>query len=201
MKVIGLTGGIGVGKSTVLAVLHDLGARVVEADQVLHGVYRRGTEGWRRAVELFGEGVLNAGGEIDRRRLGETVFADPKALAELNAAVHPLGHEVVEAQLRQLESERASVTVLEAPLLLEAGWDDLVSEVWVVTAPPEQAADRLQRQRGLSNAQVRQRMDAQASQEWKLQRADVVIENDGDLDSLRQRVRSLWQDRTSGVSE
>jgi dephospho-CoA kinase len=201
MKVIGLTGGIGVGKSTVLAVLHDLGARVIEADEVGHQIYRRGTEGWRRVVERFGKGILSADREIDRRHLGETVFADPKALADLNAAVHPLMHEEIRTRLKALEDHGPAAVVIDAALLLEAGWDDLVSEVWVVTASPEQASDRLQHQRGLSDAQVRQRMDAQASQEWKLQQADVVIENNGNLDSLRQRVRFVWQKRTSGVSE
>ncbi len=196
MRVIGLTGGIGMGKGEVAAVLHSLGARIIEADDVGHQVYRRGTEGWSRVVDLFGQGVQDAGGEIDRRRLGEVVFSDSQAMARLNAALHPLIHREVQARLEELEGEGTEVAVVVAALLLEAGWRDLVDEVWVVWAP--EVVERVRQQRGLTAAQVRRRLEAQSPAEWQLQQADVTIGNTGDLGELREQVKALWQERLGG---
>ena len=196
MRVIGLTGGFGTGKGEVAVVLRSLGARIIEADGVGHQVYRRGTEGWRRVVDLFGQDVLAAGGEIDRRRLGEVVFSDSQALARLNAALHPLIRQEVQARLEKLEGEGTRVTVVVAALLLEAGWRDLVDEVWVVWAP--EVVERVRQQRGLTPAQVRQRLGAQSPPEWQLQQADVTIGNTGDLGALREQVEALWQERLGG---
>ncbi len=196
MRVIGLTGGIGMGKGEVAAVLHSLGARIIEADDVGHQVYRRGTEGWSRVVDLFGQGVQDAGGEIDRRRLGEVVFSDSQAMARLNTALHPLIRREVQARLEELEGEGTEVAVVVAALLLEAGWRDLVDEVWVVWAP--EVVERVRQQRGLTAAQVRRRLEAQSPAEWQLQQADVTIGNTGDLGELREQVEALWQERLGG---
>ena len=201
MKVIGLTGGIGVGKSSVVSLLQSLGAHIIEADQVGHRVYRPGTEGWQRVVVLFGPDILDANKEVDRKRLGELVFSDPDAIASLNAAVHPLISEEIQARLKALEGDGAAVAVVEAAVLLEAEWDAMVDEVWVVSAPEERTIERVQLQRGLTEAQVRQRMKAQSPAERKLQRADVVIDNGADTEALRRRVESLWRERLSGASE
>ena len=201
MKVIGLTGGIGVGKSSVVSLLQSLGAHIIEADQVGHQVYRPGTEGWQRVVVLFGPDILDANKEVDRKRLGELVFPDPDAIASLNAAVHPLISEEIQARLKALEGDGAAVAVVEAAVLLEAEWDAMVDEVWVVSAPEERTIERIQLQRGLTEAQVRQRMKAQSPAERKLQRADVVIDNGADTEALRRRVESLWRERLSGASE
>ncbi len=201
MKVIGITGGIGVGKSTVVSILQSLGAHVIEADRVGHQVYRPGTEGWRRVVALFGPDIVDANKEVDRKRLGEIVFSDPEAMTRLNAEVHPLIREEIQTRLKALEQEGAAVAVVEAAVLLEAGWDAIVDEVWAVSAPQERAIQRTQHQRGLTEAQVRQRMVAQSPPERKLQRADVVIDNGADMEALRRRVESLWRERLSGASE
>ena len=201
MKVIGLTGGIGVGKSSVVSLLQSLGAHIIEADQVGHRVYRPGTEGWQRVVVLFGPDILDANEEVDRKRLGELVFSDPDAIASLNAAVHPLISEEIQARLKALEGDGAAVAVVEAAVLLEAEWDAMVDEVWVVSAPEERTIERVQLQRGLTEPQVRQRMKAQSPAERKLQRADVVIDNGADTEALRRRVESLWRERLSGASE
>ena len=201
MKVIGLTGGIGVGKSSVVSLLQSLGAHIIEADQVGHRVYRPGTEGWQRVVVLFGPDILDANKEVDRKRLGELVFSDPDAIASLNAAVHPLISEEIQARLKALEGDGAAVAVVEAAVLLEAEWDAMVDEVWVVSAPEERTIERVQLQRGLTEPQVRQRMKAQSPAERKLQRADVVIDNGADTEALRRRVESLWRERLSGASE
>ena len=198
MKVIGLTGSIGTGKGEVAAVLRSLGAQVIEADEVGHQVYQRGTEGWRRVVEIFGREVLDTSERVDRQRLGEVVFSDPKALSRLNAALHPLIREGVLSELKAIEGGGAEVAVVAAALLLEAGWRDLVDEVWVVWAPEAVVMRRARRQRGLTTAQVRQRLRAQSPPEWQLQQADVTIENAGDLGELRRQVEELWQERLSG---
>jgi len=198
MKTIGLTGGIGAGKGEVASLLRSLGAALVEADQEGHRIYRRGTEGWRRVVALFGRQVLGQDEEVDRGQLGAVAFCDPGALIRLNAALHPLILETVGERLQELEQAGQAVTVVEAPLLLEAGWQSLVDEVWVVWAPSEVVIPRLQRHRGLTAAEARQRIDAQTLNEWKRDRADVVIENSKDVETLRRTVEDLWRRRIQG---
>ena len=200
MKTIGLTGGIGVGKGEVASVLRSLGAVVINADLEVHRLYRKGTEGWRRVVSFFGRGILDEAEEVDRQRLGQLVFADPAALEHLNVALHPLAREAVGAQLAKWEQEGQTVAVVEAPLLLEAGWHDLVDEVWVVLAPPHLVVSRLRDQRGLDEPEVQRRVQAQSSAEWKTQRAHVVIENTGTREELRSKVEALWQERIKGKS-
>ena len=195
MKVIGLTGGIGTGKGEVAGILRALGGVVIDADLEAHGAYRKGTEGWRRVVSLFGEGILDGAGEINRERLGQVVFADPCAMERLNAALHPLVREAVRARLGCLRKEGKPVAVVEAALLLEAGWQDMVDEVWVIDAPAKAVVSRLQAQRGLDEEAIMQRRRAQTSAEWKRERADVVIDNSGTLQDLCSRVLSLWEKR------
>ena len=195
VKVIGLTGGIGAGKGAVASILRSLGAVVIDADQEAHRVYRKGTEGWRRVVSLFGEEVLNETGEIDRQRLGQAAFTGPGALERLNAALHPLIREAVSAQLGQWRQEGRTVAVVEAPLLLEAGWQDMVDGVWVVEAPAQVVVARLRAQRGLDEEVVKQRMQAQTSADWKREQACVVIDNSGTREELRSKVQSLWEER------
>ena len=150
MRVIGLTGGMGTGKSEVAAALAALGAEVIDADREGHLAYRSGTPGWQRVVERFGRDILGSDGQVDRSKLGSLVFGDPRALAALNAAVHPLIRERIEARLAELSAGGTGVVVLDAALLYQAGWNDRTDEVWVVTAPPEAAAERLRAQRGMS---------------------------------------------------
>ena len=198
MKVIGLTGGIGVGKGEVASILRSLGAVVLDADLEGHRIYRKGTEGWRRVVALFGRQILNKAEEVDRQRLGQLVFADPVALERLNAALHPLIREVVSEQLRHWELEGGEVAVVEAALLLEAKWHDLVDEVWVVWTLPEVVVSRLKEHRGFDEVEVRRRVHAQAPYDWKMQQAQVSIENVGTLEELRRKVTALWQERVKG---
>jgi len=122
MKVIGITGTIGSGKSTVAGFLRDLGAKVIDADEVGHEVYLPGTPGWKDVVEAFGEGILSADGAVDRHKLGEKVFKNHAALAKLNCIVRPLIFEEVLARLKKFRQKRTRVVVLEAALLIEAGW-------------------------------------------------------------------------------
>ena len=134
MLVIGITGTIGSGKSTVAGFLRELGARVIDADEVGHEVYLQGSPGWKALVEAFGEKVLAPDGAVDRKKLGEIVFKNPAALAKLNCIVRPLISEEVQSLLKELRKKRTRVVVLEAALLIEAGWGPLVDEIWVTIA-------------------------------------------------------------------
>ena len=190
--VIGLTGGIGSGKSTVAAMLAELGALVIDADKVGHDVYRPGTEGFRRVVDAFGPGVVAADGTIDRARLGARVFADPGELARLNAIVHPLiGDEIRRRMQAALAEARDRPIVVEAAIMLEAGWR-FFDRVWVVVVSPEVAVARVTASRGLSRDDVLRRIGAQMPNADRRRAADVVIENDGSLAELRAQVEAAW---------
>ena len=195
MKTIGLTGGIGAGKGEVAAVLRAKGAEVVDADQEGHQTYNRGSTGWDRIIALFGRELLDTHEEIDRKRLGQLVFASREAMAQLNAAIHPLIKEALRQRLHELEQAGHQVAVIEAAVLLEAGWDSLVDEVWLVRTPRKMAVARVVRQRGLTEAEIRQRMASQADDGWKVARSDVVLDNPGSLEELHQRVDDLWAQR------
>ena len=193
MKTIGLTGGIGSGKSTVAAILGDLGATVINADTVGHEIYLPHSEGWRRVVEAFGRGILAADGTIDRRQLGALVFAKPEALKQLNGIVHPLIFEEIRQRIvAQQASDATRPIVVEAAILIEANWCALVDEVWLVVAPPTEVVNRLGMQRGLSADEVAKRMGAQLSDAERRRFADLVIENSGPLEDLTARVRQAW---------
>ena len=195
MFVIGLTGGIGTGKTEVANKLRAVGAEVVDADRVGHEVYARGTAGWEEVVAQFGDGVLSPSGEVDRGKLGAIVFADQQALKRLNKIVHPRIRLIVQDRLRELERQGCDAAVVEAAVLLEARWRSLVDEVWVTTSPREQVVERVVFRSGLGPEEVESRIDAQMSQGERVHTADVVIDNSGSLEDLRERVRQLWTER------
>lgn len=193
MYIIGLTGGIASGKSTVAAMLAERGAVIVNADEVGWEVYRPGGPAYREVIEAFGPHILAADGSIDRQKLGAIVFADPQARQRLNAITHPRMKVLMRERLAALAAKGTKVAVLEAALLLEAGWDDLVDEVWVTVAPPQVAVERLRRDKGLSQEEALARIAAQLSNEERIQRADVVIATDCPLAQTRRIVDREWQ--------
>lgn len=201
MIVIGLTGGIGTGKSEVTSVLAGLGASVLDADVVGHEIYRKGTEGHSAVIERFGPGVVGADGEIDRAALGKVVFEDPGALAGLNSLVHPRIRKAVLERLGALRRSGAEVVVLEAAVLLEAGWEDMVDEVWVVEAPWEAVVTRLRPRFGGDERAIEVRAGAQMTQEDRRGAADVTILNDGSIDRLRGRVERVYSTRIESARE
>jgi len=134
MKVIGLTGGIGSGKSTVSQFLAELGALILDADRVGHEALKPDTEVWRELVAAFGQQILTPDGNIDRAKLGDIVFGNPESLSQLNQIMHPRMYDTVKAQLEEYRRQGVDVVVLEAPLLIEAGWTSLVDEIWVTQA-------------------------------------------------------------------
>ncbi|WP_055491745.1 dephospho-CoA kinase [Streptomyces sp. TP-A0356] len=192
MLKVGLTGGIGAGKSEVSRLLVECGAVLIDADRIAREVVAPGTPGLDAVVEAFGEGVLSPDGSLDRPKLGSIVFADPDRLAVLNSIVHPL----VGARSRELETAAPAdaVVVHDVPLLAENGLAPLYDVVVVVDADPATQLDRLVRLRGMTEEDARARMAAQATREKRLEIADVVISNDGPLEQLERNVRDVWAD-------
>jgi dephospho-CoA kinase len=211
---IGLTGNIACGKSTVVEMLRELGAHVVDADRVTHDLQRAGEPVYAQIVAAFGPTILaEPGGPIDRKRLGAIVFADPAALRRLEQIVHPAVHARIEAwldslrlgakglrleeesksQVSSLKAQVSSVAVIDAIKLLEAGWKPSCDAIWVVICPPEQQLARLVATRGMSEAEARGRIAAQPPQAAKVAQADVVIDNGGDIEDTRRQVEAAWR--------
>jgi dephospho-CoA kinase len=187
---VGLTGGIGSGKSEVARRLAAQGAAVIDADLIAREVVAPGTPGLAEVAEAFGPGILGPDGALDRDRLGEVVFADPALLAKLNSIVHPRVRE------RMLALEQAvppgAIIVQDVPLLAENGLAGLYDVVVVVDATPRVQAERLVRDRGMTRQQAAARMAAQASREERLAIATIVIDNSGSLAELDRVVGELW---------
>jgi dephospho-CoA kinase len=190
---VGLTGGIGAGKSAVARTLAEHGAVVIDADQLAREVVEPGTPGLAQVVVEFGEEILQADGSLDRERLGAIVFSDPERLQRLNAIVHPLVRKRTAALIGAAPAD--AVVVQDIPLLVENGLAPMFALVIVVESPEPLRVERLMRDRGMSAEQVRDRLAAQASDEERRAVADVVIVNDGDLADLAAKVDALWQDR------
>lgn len=192
-RTIGLTGGIGTGKSTVARILGELGAHVINADTVGHEVYQPDTPGWQQVVDAFGQGIIAPDGKIDRKKLGQIVFSDPKALTRLNAIVHPLIRDNVNRRIEQQQATNSTAPiVLEAAILLEAKWNTIVDEVWVVVADLDDVVSRIADERGLSADDIRARAAAQLSDGERRRQADVVIENTGSTADLRRQIDAAW---------
>jgi dephospho-CoA kinase len=195
MVVIGLAGGIGTGKSAVSRILEELGAVVLDADRFGHEVYLPNTDGLKEVVAAFGEDVLLSSGEVDRRTLGGKVFGNPEAMAKLNAIAWPRIRQRIEDEIEERRREGTQVVVLDAAVLIEAGWTDATDEVWVVTSPETHVIQRIQTRNNLTEEQVRARMSSQMSTVERVQHADIVVDNDGSLEELRRKVQALWEDR------
>jgi len=196
VKTVGLTGGIGSGKSTAAKILAEFGAYVIDADQVGHECYRPGSVGWQQIVDAFGDDVVAPDGQIDRKRLGTIVFADAVQLARLNQIVHPL---ISRAIRDRIASTRAagvrSPIVVEAAVLIEANWRPLVDEVWVVRASRDAVFARVRAQRGLGPQAIQARIDKQISDDTRCRHADVVIDNSGTVEELRTELKRVCRER------
>jgi dephospho-CoA kinase len=190
--VIGLTGGIGSGKSTVSALLAAKGGVVVDADAITRELQEPGTPTFAAMVERFGERIVAPDGTLDRAAVADLVFADPDALADLNHIVHPAVGAEIAGRMRAL-AEGDDVVVLDVPLLVESARGYPLAGLIVVDVDPEVAVGRLVGQRGMREDDVRARMARQASREERLARADRVIDNSGDLDDLARQVDEAWE--------
>ena len=192
MIVIGLTGGIGTGKSEVARILEEIGAYIIDSDRLGHSAYLPHSEIWEEVVKEFGDGVLLPDEEIDRKKLGSIVFNDPVQLAKLNEIMHPRMGQMVANIIEGLDAE---VVVVEAALLLEAGWDALVDEVWCTGASEDVVIDRLKARNGLNKEEAQKRINAQMSVDERKSRSQVMIENNGDLAQLTTVIEQIWENR------
>ena len=195
MFVIGLTGGIGTGKTQVSRLLEELGASIVNADLLGHEVYAPQSEGWHAVVNAFGEQIVSDNGEIDRRALGGIVFSDDSALQQLNAIMHPRIYDLAEQRLKGLADQGVTTAVLEAALLIEAKWTPLVDDVWVTVSPEEDIIARLQERNNMDEATARSRINSQMPQTERVEHADVIVENNASLEDLSDSVKELWNSR------
>lgn len=192
MYIIGLTGNIATGKSTVLRYLEQKGAYVLDADQLAHQSMQQGTHAYRAIVNTFGSAITQPDGAIDRAKLGQIVFSDAAKLAQLEAIVHPAVFELARQEIAGLDVD---VVIMEAIKLLEAGQlVTLCDEVWVVTSDPAIQLQRLRETRGMDEAEAKRRMAAQSSQAEKVKRADRVIENNGTTAALVAQLDAVWTD-------
>jgi dephospho-CoA kinase len=198
MLTIGLTGGIGTGKSIVANLLVQQGASIIDADRLGHEAYTPHSEAWEAVVAAFGTDILTSEGEIDRRKLGGIVFADETQLERLNGIMHPLMAKMVEDRKAAFDADGVAVTVVEAAVLFEAGWDSLVDEVWTTHASESTVVQRLFERNGLDESEARKRINSQMSATERNRRSDVVVDNSGDLTALEQTVKNLWKTRVKG---
>lgn len=192
--IIGLTGGIATGKSTVSAMLAELGASIVDADQVAREVVLPGEPALRQVAEVFGQAVLQEDGTLNRKKLGKIVFADENKRKQLEAILHPAIRRVMAERIDRLERENpARLVVADIPLLYEVGLDSLYPEVLLVYAPAPVQMKRLAERDGLTEREARQRLDAQMPIETKKRKATWVIDNSGTLEETRRQVLAFWQ--------
>ncbi len=192
MKIIGLAGGIGSGKSTVAGFLAEQGAAIIDLDKLGHEVLEQ-KKVRERLVKEFGEDILGGAGEIDRAVLGRLVFSSPGALARLNRVVHPVIDDKVGVKAEEYRKKGVKVVVLEAAAMVEAERTRLVDELWVTITPETTVLKRLTEKKGYAEAEARARIKSQISSEERIQQADVVIDTDCTLDELKDKVAEEWR--------
>ena len=192
MLVIGITGNTGSGKSTVCRILGRLGAVIVDADKLAHESYKPHSQAWRELINAFGKEILKIDDEIDRQKLGEMVFSDPAALAKLNQIVHPKTYLMTQEKIEYHRRQEVEVIALEATLLIEAGWQNLADQIWLVIAPEAAVLQRLKEYQGADEWQILARLKSQMPVEEKMKYADEIISNDGDLAQLESKMVELW---------
>lgn len=192
MHTIGLTGGIASGKSTVVEFFREQGVSVIDADILGHRTYDPGTATLAAVVAAFGDELVGTDGTLDRSVLGGKVFGKPEELKRLTDIVWPGIRALASEELSALEVAGNQLVVLEAAVLLEAGWEDMVDEIWVTTVAVDVAVARLAERNGLDEAAARARIDSQLSNAERVAKADVVIENNSSREELATRVRTAW---------
>ena len=198
MMVIGLTGGIASGKSTISEMLRELGAAVIDADLVSRDVVSQGSNAYNRIIESFGEDILLSDGEINRKKLGNIVFSDEEKLKLLNEITHPEIIENVNATIEALRKQQKKIVVVDAAILIEMGLNKHVDCVWLVLANRETQLKRVMERDKLSNEDAWNRINAQMSNEERLKYADAIIDTTLPVGEVRNRVKELWFSLQSG---
>ena len=201
MKIIGLTGGIATGKSQVSSMLSELGAIIIDADIVAREVVQKGLPAWQQIKDEFGQEYLLSNGELNRKKLGKLVFTNPDALAKLNSITHPAIKGRIEDRINNLKAQDfKGVVVVDAALLLETGWETMVDQVWVVDAPIEKRIERLMIRDNFTRDQALSRINSQMSQQERIAKADKIIYNNSDIDSLREQVQRIWNETLKEIN-
>ena len=195
MLTIGLTGGIGSGKSTAAKILAEFGAPIIDADKVAHTTYAPGGAAYDAVIAAFGIIIVAPDRTIDRKKLGAIVFGNPERLNKLTSIVWPATFKSIRAQLDGLRASGEKMPiVVEAAILIEASWQPLCDEIWLVRASRQAVIERIERQRGLKPAETEARIRAQLSDDERAKHASLVIDNDGSLDELREVLKRVWSD-------
>ena len=193
MLTIGLTGGIGSGKSTVAQILGEFGAPILDADKVAHSTYAPGAPAYDAVVAAFGGDIVASDRTIDRKKLGAVVFGNPERLNKLTSIVWPATFESIRRNVAELRASGAKLPiVVEAAILIEANWQPLFGEIWLVRALREQVVARIESQRGLKPAETEARIRAQLSDEERAKHASLIIENNGSIEELRDLLKTVW---------
>ncbi len=201
MLKIGLTGGIASGKSTVTTYFRDRSVPVIDADLLGHRTYEPGSDTFNAVIAAFGEELRAADGTIDRRVLGGKVFGKPEELKRLTDIVWPGIRKLASEELAALEAAGNALAVLEAAVLFEAGWEDLVDEIWVVVVEPDTAVTRLATRNNLDEAAARARISSQLSNDERTGRAQIIIENNSSLDALNAAIEREWEQLQTRLQE
>lgn len=195
MKVIGLTGGIASGKSTISMLLKNRGAVIIDADKIAREIMTPGKPVWHAVIEHFGRGILLDGKNIDRKKLGRIVFSDQKLLETLNSITHPAIVQEIKERLDYYRHKNEKVVVVDAALLLEIGLDSLVDEVWVVVVDEKNQLKRLMdREKGMDLEEARNRIRAQMPLDEKIKMADKIIDNSGSIEETERQIDELWRE-------
>jgi dephospho-CoA kinase len=193
MKTIGLTGGIGCGKSTIAGLLAELGAIIIDADKIGHDLLGTDKQVRDQVVLAFNHRILSTDGSVNRKKLAKIVFTDYNALSRLNQIIHPMIYRVVKTQLGQYRDQESKVVVIEAPLLIEANWIKMVDAIWVVTATKANVLKRFEKTE-ISHEEIMARIHSQLTDDEQIKMADVVIKNNYSFTELKLEVNRLWQD-------
>lgn len=198
---IGLTGGIASGKSTVSDILRAKGAWIIDADKLARQVVEPGQPAWKEIAVVFGEGVLLPDGQLNRKLLGQIIFADEVKRRILEDITHPAISRAVDEEINQAVQAGVAVVVLDVPLLIETGWTALVDEVWVVYVSEETQIERLIKRDGLDRKQALDRIASQMRLQDKLQYANVIIDNNQGLDETKAQVTTAWKKHSSACDD
>jgi len=195
--IVGLTGGIATGKSLVSQLLEEHGAFVINADLIAHDLYNPGTIGFNSLISHFGDTILDLNGTIDRKKLASIVFTRKHEMDNLNTIMHPLIYDEIKRIMSDLSNEKHPIVVVEAAVLIEAGWQDLFDQIWVVSSDVETVISRLNARNGLSREESLKRIDSQMPSKDRNKYADIVIENNGNKEILSSTIKELWADKLS----
>ena len=195
MFVIGLTGGIGSGKTEASKILESFGAWIINADTLGHGIYRKNTKAWTKIVEEFGDTILDTAGNIIRSELAKRVFSSKNELDKLNNICHPEIKNLVITELNKLDSKKANVVVVEAAILIEANWQNIVDEVWLIDSKTSNIFDRVKKRDKIDDQAIKSRIDSQMNHTERSEYADEVITNNGTIDELRNALAEIYREK------